>query len=74
MAPIPLPPDGSVPHRDDNDSELSPRERARERHRDRKRQTRMVVDNAGLRRVLPALQRRRRGDAAKPEDEQSRPG
>jgi hypothetical protein len=40
------------------DTELPPQERARIRHRDRKRETRMVVDNAGVRRVIPALKQR----------------
>lgn len=39
-------------------NDVSPRERAHQRHRDRKRRTRMVVDNAGVRRVLPAVRRR----------------
>ena len=38
----------------DLDSDLSPRERARLRSRDRKRITRMVVDNAGVKRILQA--------------------
>ncbi len=51
--------------RDDRDppDELSPREKARLRVRDRKRTTRMVVDNAGLKRTALALAQRR---AAKP--------
>ncbi|HEX6539810.1 MAG TPA: hypothetical protein VF155_11590 [Candidatus Dormibacteraeota bacterium] len=40
------------------EGELSPSERARQRRRDRKRQTRMVIDNAGLRRVLAAVRMR----------------
>jgi hypothetical protein len=32
--------------------ELAPREAARTRHRDRKRTVRMVVDNAGVKRIL----------------------
>lgn len=48
----------------DGDSEVSPRERAHQRRRDRKRETRMVVDNAGIRRVLAAV--RRRSAAARP--------
>ncbi|HWF56966.1 MAG TPA: hypothetical protein VG520_01275 [Candidatus Dormibacteraeota bacterium] len=39
--------------------ELSPRERARLRTRDRKRTTPMVVDNAGIKRTAQALARRR---------------
>ena len=37
-------------------------EQSRIRHRDRKRETRMVVDNAGVKRVVPAVRRRRRAD------------
>jgi hypothetical protein len=43
----------------DPPDELSPRERARLRNRDRKRSTRMVVDNAGVKRTALALARRR---------------
>ncbi len=39
--------------------EVPEKERARIRHRDRKRETRMVVDNAGVRRLLPAIATRR---------------
>jgi hypothetical protein len=46
-------PDGSEP-------ELPQKERARIRHRDRKRETRMVVDNAGVKRIVPAVAQRRR--------------
>lgn len=45
--------------------ELAPREAAHTRHRDRKRTVRMVVDNAGVRRILLARAARRaetRGD------------
>jgi hypothetical protein len=52
----------SADHRDVPD-ELSPRERARLRTRDRKRTTQMVVDNAGVKRTALALAQRR---AAKP--------
>lgn len=38
----------------DQDALLSPREQARLRARDRKRSTRMVVDNAGVKRILQA--------------------
>jgi hypothetical protein len=38
----------------EQDSDLSPGERARLRARDRKRITRMVVDNAGVKRILQA--------------------
>lgn len=46
---------------DDRDppEELTPRERARLRARDRKRTTRMVVDSAGLKRTALALAQRR---------------
>jgi hypothetical protein len=47
--------------------ELPSSEEARIRHRDRKRETRMVVDNAGVRRVMPAVRRRR--SAAQAEDQ-----
>lgn len=40
-------------------------ERERIRQRDRKRERRMVVDNAGIKRVLPAVAEKRR-KAAKP--------
>jgi hypothetical protein len=39
--------------------ELAPREAARTRHRDRKRMVRMVVDNAGVKRILLARAARR---------------
>lgn len=39
--------------------ELAPREAARTRHRDRKRTVRMVVDNAGVKRILLARAARR---------------
>lgn len=39
--------------------ELSPRERARLRTRDRKRTTQMVVDNAAVKRTALALAQRR---------------
>lgn len=39
---------------------LSDRERDRIRRRDRKRRPRMIVDNAGVKRVLQALAGRRR--------------
>jgi len=54
-----------MPRSDDN-NELAPAEQARLRHRDRKRETRMVVDNAGMKRVLPAVAQRRRRDAPGP--------
>ncbi|HWW10816.1 MAG TPA: hypothetical protein VNY76_11275 [Candidatus Acidoferrales bacterium] len=50
---------------DGTEQELPQKERARIRHRDRKRQTRMVVDNAAVKRIVPAVAERRR----KPKDE-----
>lgn len=47
---------------EDGDGEVSPAERAHQRRRDRKRETRMVVDNAGIRRLLPVLHRRSQPD------------
>jgi hypothetical protein len=49
--------------------ELSPRERARLRTRDRKRTTQMVVDNAGIKRTALALARRRAAARATAPDE-----
>jgi hypothetical protein len=43
----------------DDDSAMSAAEKARLRHRDRKRTTRMVVDNAAVKRVLSALEERK---------------
>jgi hypothetical protein len=45
---------------DDEPDALDDRERARNRRRDRKQRPRMVVDNAGVKRVLQALAFRRR--------------
>jgi hypothetical protein len=45
------------------EAELSEREREHLRHRDRKRTTRMVVDNAGVKRVQQAVARRAPGKA-----------
>lgn len=42
----------------DSDPSLSPREQAHVRSRDRKRSTAMVVDNAGVKRILLARQAR----------------
>jgi hypothetical protein len=36
-------------------ADLTPTEAARNRHRDAKRVTKMVVDNAGVKRIAPAL-------------------
>jgi hypothetical protein len=52
--------DGDVP------DELTPRERARLRTRDRKRATTMVVDNAGVKRTALALARKRAAKAPRP--------
>jgi hypothetical protein len=51
---------------DDGDApdDLTPRERARLRSRDRKRTTQMVVDNAGIKRMALALAQRRAPKAA----------
>jgi hypothetical protein len=48
------------------DSEVPDAERERIRQRDRKRERRMVVDNAGIKRVLPAVAEKRRKAAAQP--------
>ncbi len=45
--------------------ELTPRERERLRARDRKRSTRMVVDNAGVKRTALALAQKRAPRPAK---------
>lgn len=52
-----------MPRRDEPEpaDELSPRERARLRNRDRKRTTPMVMDNAAVRRTVQALAQRRPG-------------
>ena len=49
------------------EGEVPNSERARIKHRDRKRETRMVVDNAGVRRLLPAVERRRQSGEKKAE-------
>jgi hypothetical protein len=46
------------PENRDNEPALSPRELAHLRRRDRKRTTAMVVDNAGVKRILLARQAR----------------
>jgi hypothetical protein len=53
---------------DDEPDALDDRERARTRRRDRKRRSRMVVDNAGVKRVLQALAFRRRRPSSGPRD------
>jgi hypothetical protein len=55
---------------DDPQPELPEAEAARVRHRDRKRTTPMVVDNAGVRRVLPAIRERRLRRAPKKDGSQ----
>ena len=47
--------------------DLSPRERARLRHREKKRTTAMVVDNAAVKKTALALANRRRAREAPPE-------
>jgi len=47
----------------DPEAQLSPREIARLRARDRKRSTRMVVDNAGIKRILLARRDRAAAEA-----------
>jgi hypothetical protein len=42
----------------DGEASLTPRETAHLRARDRKRSTRMVVDNAGVKRILQAREKR----------------
>jgi len=55
----------------DPEPDLPDAERERVRQRDRKRERRMVVDNAGIKRVLPAIAAKRRRPAApKPADDQ----
>ncbi|MFN2581395.1 MAG: hypothetical protein ABR498_01475 [Candidatus Dormibacteria bacterium] len=44
---------------DDTNEQVPPKERARQRKRDRKRETRMVVDNAGVRRIVSAVKRKK---------------
>jgi hypothetical protein len=62
----------------DDHAHLSPRELARLRARDRKRTTRMVVDNAGVKRILLARRERAAAGAAprpapgRPEGQSSR--
>ncbi len=45
---------------------LSDSERARLKHRERKRETRMVVDNAGVKKVQRAISQRAPSRKAKP--------
>jgi hypothetical protein len=55
-----------------DEAELPESERERVRQRDRKRERRMVVDNAGIKRVLPAIAAKRR-KAAPPDPPQDLP-
>ncbi len=55
----------------DDEPEVPDAERERTRQRDRKRERRMVVDNAGIKRVLPAVAEKRRKAAQPPQDEVS---
>jgi hypothetical protein len=55
----------------DQEPEVSDVERERIRQRDRKRERRMVVDNAGIKRVLPAVAEKRRKAAPRPQDPES---
>lgn len=49
--------------------DLPDAERERVRQRDRKRERRMVVDNAGIKRVLPAIaEKRRKAGSPPPQD------
>jgi hypothetical protein len=50
----------------DSDPQLPDSERERIRQRDRKREQRMVVDNAGIRRLLPAVAEKKRKAAQPP--------
>jgi hypothetical protein len=58
---------------DDEPDALDDRERARTRRRDRKRRSRMVVDNAGVKRVLQALAFRRHRPGSGPPEGSPRP-
>jgi hypothetical protein len=50
----------------DPEPQIPESERERIRQRDRKRERRMVVDNAGIKRVLPAVAEKRRKAASQP--------
>lgn len=50
----------------DTEPDIPDAERERIRQRDRKRERRMVVDNAGIKRVLPAVVEKRRKAAPPP--------
>ncbi|HEV7678091.1 MAG TPA: hypothetical protein VGQ42_05950 [Candidatus Dormibacteraeota bacterium] len=53
----------------ERETALSPREAAHLRNRDRKRSTRMVVDNAGVKRILLAQRARSEKKTTTPSDE-----
>ncbi len=55
----------------DQEPEVPDPERERIRQRDRKRERRMVVDNAGIKRLLPAVAEKRRKAAPPPQDAES---
>jgi hypothetical protein len=50
----------------DPEAQMPDAERERIRQRDRKRERRMVIDNAGIKRVLPAVAEKRRKAANRP--------
>ena len=50
----------------DSDPQLPDAERERIRQRDRKREQRMVVDNAGIKRLLPAVAEKKKKAAQPP--------
>ena len=55
----------------DSEPQVPDAERERIRQRDRKRERRMVVDNAGIKRVLPAIaQKRRKSGTSEPRGDQ----
>jgi hypothetical protein len=56
----------------DSEPEIPDAERERIRQRDRKREQRMVVDNAGIKRVLPAVAEKRRKAAPTPPQDEPR--
>lgn len=56
----------------DFEADIPDAERERIRQRDRKRAQRMVVDNAGIKRVLPAVAEKRRKAAPRPPQDEPR--
>jgi hypothetical protein len=55
----------------DPEADIPEAERERIRQRDRKRERRMVVDNAGIKRVLPAIaEKRRKATVSEPPEDQ----